>query len=198
MGLGGLRPEGDRALEVGQGLGQVLELAEHEAEEALRAELAETLDRRFAETFAAVAHNFEDVAATLFPGGEGRLVSTEPGDPLSTGIEIEARPGRKRVKRISLLSGGERALTALAFLFAIFKARPSPFYLMDEVEPALDDINLHRFISLIEGFAKDAQVLVVTHQKRTMEAGDVLYGVSLPPGGSTRVVSQRVADAVNA
>jgi chromosome segregation protein len=139
-----------------------------------------------------VAAEFERLIGELFPGGEGRLVSTEPGDPLSTGIEIEARPGRKRVKRISLLSGGERALTALAFLFAIFKARPSPFYLMDEVEPALDDINLHRFISLIEGFAKDAQVLVVTHQKRTMEVAGMMYGVSMSKEGTSKVLAQRI------
>ena len=105
----------------------------------------------------------------LFPGGEGRLVLTDPANPLEAGIEIEASPGRKRVKRISLLSGGERSLAALAFLFAIFTARPSPFYLMDEVEPALDDLNLHRFLRLVAGFARDAQVMIVTHQKRTME-----------------------------
>jgi chromosome segregation protein len=119
-------------------------------------------------------------------------VATDPTDLLATGIEIEARPGRKRVKRISLLSGGERALTALAFLFAIFKARPSPFYLMDEVEPALDDVNLHRFISLVEGFAGDAQVLIVTHQKRTMEMAEVMYGVSMSKDGTSKVVAQRL------
>jgi len=139
-----------------------------------------------------VAAEFERLIGELFPGGEGRLVSTTPEDPLSTGIEIEARPGRKRVKRISLLSGGERALTALAFLFAIFKARPSPFYLMDEVEPALDDVNLHRFITLIEGFARDAQVLVVTHQKRTMEVAGMMYGVSMSKEGTSKVLAQRI------
>ncbi|MBI2238722.1 MAG: AAA family ATPase, partial [Actinobacteria bacterium] len=115
-----------------------------------------------------------------------------PTDPLATGIEIEARPGRKRVKRISLLSGGERALTALAFLFAIFRARPSPFYLMDEVEPALDDVNLHRFLKLIQGFVADSQVLIVTHQKRTMEVAEMLYGVSMSKEGTSRVVCQRL------
>jgi len=138
-----------------------------------------------------VAAEFERLIGELFPGGEGRLVATEPGDPLATGIDIEARPGRKRVKRISLLSGGERALTALAFLFAIFKARPSPFYLMDEVEPALDDVNLHRFISLVEGFARDAQVLIVTHQKRTMEVAGMMYGVSMSKEGTSKVIAQR-------
>jgi chromosome segregation protein len=148
-----------------------------------------------------VAVEFERLIKELFPGGEGRLLATEPGDLLNTGIEIEARPGRKRVKRISLLSGGERALTAMAFLFAIFKARPSPFYLMDEVEPALDDVNLHRFISLVEGFARDAQVLIVTHQKRTMEVAGMMYGVSMGKDGTTRVVAQTLehpADAASA
>ena len=159
-------------------------------------EVIQRIETEIVTTFEAayrdVAAEFERLIGELFPGGEGRLVSTEPGDPLSTGIEIEARPGRKRVKRISLLSGGERALTALAFLFAIFKARPSPFYLMDEVEPALDDINLHRFISLIGGFAKEAQVLVVTHQKRTMEVAGMMYGVSMSKEGTSKVLAQRI------
>ena len=133
-----------------------------------------------------VAAEFERLIKELFPGGEGRLVATEPGDLLKTGIEIEARPGRKRVKRISLLSGGERALTAMAFLFAIFKARPSPFYLMDEVEPALDDVNLHRFIELVEGFARESQVFIVTHQKRTMEVAEMMYGVSMSKDGTSQ------------
>jgi chromosome segregation protein len=164
---------------------------------AARRDLLEVI-RRIEEEIAAtfetayrdVAAEFERLVKELFPGGEGRLVATEPGDLLNTGIEIEARPGRKRVRRISLLSGGERALTALAFLFAIFKARPSPFYLMDEVEPALDDVNLHRFISLVQGFAGDAQVLIVTHQKRTMEVAGMMYGVSMSKDGTTKVVAQ--------
>jgi chromosome segregation protein len=139
-----------------------------------------------------VAVEFERLFKDLFPGGEGRLVATEPGDLLNTGIEIEARPGRKRVKRISLLSGGERALTAMAFLFSIFRARPSPFYLMDEVEPALDDVNLHRFLKLLEGFAADSQVLIVTHQKRTMEVAGMMYGVSMSKDGTSKVVAQRL------
>ena len=118
-------------------------------------EVIQRIETEIVTTFEAayrdVATEFERLIKELFPGGEGRLVATDPADLLGTGIEIEARPGRKRVKRISLLSGGERALTAMAFLFAIFKARPSPFYLMDEVEPALDDVNLHRFITLVEG-----------------------------------------------
>jgi chromosome segregation protein len=141
-----------------------------------------------------VSQNFEQLFATLFPGGAGRLVLTDPDNMLDTGIEIEARPSGKTVRRLSLLSGGERSLTAMAYLFAVFRARPSPFYLMDEVEAALDDVNLHRFLDLLHEFRGEAQLLVVSHQKRTMEAADVLYGVSMPPGGSSRVVSQRVRD----
>ena len=147
--------------------------------------------RLFDAAFRDMAREFEALFADLFPGGEGRVVLTDPADLLASGIEVEARPGRKRVRRISLLSGGERALTALAFLFAIFRARPSPFYLLDEVEAALDDVNLSRFIRLIEGFARDSQVIVVTHQKRTMEAADILYGVSMRGEGASAVISQR-------
>ncbi|MBV8159938.1 MAG: AAA family ATPase, partial [Acidimicrobiia bacterium] len=147
----------------------------------------------FSAAFVDVAHNFSTLFETLFPGGTGRLRLTDPDDPLNTGIEVEARPHGKNVRKLSLLSGGERSLTALAFLFAVFRSRPSPFYLLDEVEAALDDVNLHRFLDLVHEFRDEAQLLVVTHQKRTMEAGDVLYGVTMQPGGSSRVVSQRVA-----
>ncbi|HVF08093.1 MAG TPA: AAA family ATPase [Actinomycetota bacterium] len=154
------------------------------------------VDHEITETFTTayrdVAMQFERIVKELFPGGDGRLVLTDPAQPLTSGIEIEASPGRKRVKRISLLSGGERSLTALAFLFAIFTARPSPFYLMDEVEPALDDVNLHRFLRLTEGFARESQVLVVTHQKRTMEIAAMMYGISLNRDGTTKVVAQRL------
>jgi len=112
---------------------------------------------------------------------------------LATGIEVEAKPGGKNVKKLSLLSGGERSLTALAFLFAVFRSRPSPFYVMDEVEAALDDVNLHRFLSLLDEFRKEAQLIVVSHQKRTMEAADCLVGVSMQPGGSSRVVTERAS-----
>jgi chromosome segregation protein len=148
----------------------------------------------FATAFEDVSRNFVDLFTTLFPGGSGKLVLTDPDDLLNTGIEMEARPSGKNVRRLSLLSGGERSLTAMAFLFAVFRARPSPFYLMDEVEAALDDVNLHRFLDLVHEFRNEAQLLVVSHQKRTMEAADCLYGVSMPPGGSSRVVSQRVSD----
>jgi chromosome segregation protein len=117
---------------------------------------------------------------------------TDPDHLLDTGIEVEARPSGKNVRRLSLLSGGERSLTAMAFLFAVFRSRPSPFYLMDEVEAALDDVNLHRFLDLVHQFRTEAQLLIVTHQKRTMEAADCLYGVTMAPGGSSRVVSERV------
>ena len=162
--------------------------------------VVEEVDRKIREIFDAafrdVEAEFASLFATLFPEGEGKLTLTDPDDLLGTGIEIEARPGRKRVKRLSLLSGGERALSALAFLFAIFRARPSPFYLLDEVEAALDDINLHRFIGLVRGFAETSQVLLVTHQKRTMEAAEVLYGVSMGKDGASSVISQRISEAV--
>jgi len=161
-------------------------------------ELIQRIDVEISATFDAaftdVAQAFSDLFEELFPGGEGKLVLTDPANLLETGLEIEARPGRKRVRRISLLSGGERALTAMAFLFAIFRARPSPFYLLDEVEPALDDVNLHRFLKLIESFARESQVLVVTHQKRTMEMAEMLYGVSMSKDGTSRVVCQRIDD----
>jgi chromosome segregation protein len=146
----------------------------------------------FETAFADVSRHFDALFATLFPGGSGRVFLTDPDDMLNTGIEIEARPSGKNTRRLSLLSGGERSLTALAFLFAVFRARPSPFYLLDEVEAALDDVNLHRFLDLIHEFRDEAQLLIVSHQKRTMEAADCLYGVSMPPGGSSRVVSQRM------
>ena len=145
--------------------------------------------------FVDVAANFELLFEALFPGGEGRLSLSDPDDLLNTGVEISAKPSGKNVKRLSLLSGGERTLAALAFLFAVFRSRPSPFYLLDEVEAALDDVNLHRFLKLVDEFRADAQLLIVTHQKRTMEAADCLHGVSMKPGGSSVVVSERVSEA---
>ena len=146
----------------------------------------------FASAYADVASNFERLFETLFPGGKGRLQLTDPENLLETGIEVEARPSGKNVRKLSLLSGGERSLTALAFLFAVFRSRPSPFYVMDEVEAALDDVNLHRFLGLVEEFRHEAQLLIVSHQKRTMESADCLYGVTMQPGGSSRVVSEKV------
>ncbi len=150
----------------------------------------------FAGAYADVSANFTELFATLFPGGVGTLPLTDPDDLLATGIEIEAKPSGKNVKKLSLLSGGERSLTALAFLFAVFRSRPSPFYVMDEVEAALDDINLHRFLGLVAEFRKEAQLLIVSHQKRTMEAGDSLLGVSMQPGGSSKVITERVSTPV--
>lgn len=147
----------------------------------------------FASAFADVSVNFTQLFGNLFPGGIGRLVLTNPDDLLNTGIEVEAKPGGKNIKKLSLLSGGERSLTALAFLFAVFRSRPSPFYVMDEVEAALDDVNLHRFLGLVNEFRQVAQLLIVSHQKRTMEAGDCLLGVSMQPGGSSKVVTEKAS-----
>lgn len=149
-----------------------------------------------AAAFVDVAANFEVLFGTLFPGGEGRMTLSDPDDLLNTGIEITAKPSGKKVKHLTLLSGGERTLTALGFLFAIFRSRPSPFYVLDEVEAALDDVNLHRFLALIDEFRTDAQLVIVTHQKRTMEAADFLYGVSMKPGGTSRVVVEKAATPV--
>ncbi|HVX23618.1 MAG TPA: AAA family ATPase [Acidimicrobiales bacterium] len=160
-------------------------------------EVVRTLDQEIMESFAAAAadvnEHFSTLVAMLFPGGTGRLTRTEPDDLLHTGVEVEVRPAGRNVRRVSLLSGGERSLAALAFLFAVFRSRPSPFYLMDEVEAALDDVNLHRFLGLVREFRDEAQLIIVSHQKRTMETGDALYGVTMAPGGSSQVVSQKVA-----
>ena len=159
-------------------------------------EVIRTLDEEIMQTFSSavadVNEHFSTLVAMLFPGGQGRLILTEPDDPLNTGVEIEVRPMGRNIRRISLLSGGERSMAALAFLFAVFRSRPSPFYMMDEVEAALDDVNLQRFLSLVDEFRHEAQLLIVTHQKRTMEAADALYGVTMGPGASSQVVSQRV------
>jgi chromosome segregation protein len=159
-------------------------------------EVIRDVDRQMSELFDTafqdVSREFTALFGTLFPGGEGRLILDNPADLLNTGIEIEARPGRKRVKRLSLLSGGERSMAAIAFLFAIFKARPSPFYLMDEVEPALDDVNLLRFLEALGHLSRQSQVIIVTHQKRTMELAEVLYGMSMSKDGITKVVAQRL------
>ena len=164
--------------------------ARRELQEVLRA-LDEEIMQTFTSAFADVNEHFSSLVAMLFPGGQGRLTMSEPDDPLNTGVEIEVRPMGRNVRRISLLSGGERSMAALAFLFAVFRSRPSPFYLMDEVEAALDDVNLQRFLKLVDEFRDEAQLLIVTHQKRTMEAADVLYGVTMVPGASSKVVSQR-------
>ncbi|HET9674119.1 MAG TPA: AAA family ATPase [Gaiellaceae bacterium] len=161
--------------------------------EQLRTELDETVRRRFAETYAAVEEHFHEVATTLFPGGEGRLRLVEPeSEEEQPGIEVELRPAGKKVTRLSLLSGGEKALGAISFLFALFLARPCPFYLLDEVEAALDDTNIGRFVALLRRYADRAQFIVITHQKRTMEAADVLYGVTMGADGISQIVSRRL------
>ncbi len=157
------------------------------------ADVDATILQLFTEAWQDVEAAFPQVFSTLFPGGAGRLVLTDPDDMLTTGIEVEARPPGKKVKRLSLLSGGEKSLTALAMLVAIFKARPSPFYVMDEVEAALDDVNLRRLIALFEELRKDSQLIVITHQKPTMDVANVLYGVTMRGDGVTRVISQRMA-----
>lgn len=155
---------------------------------AVDTEIVEVFKRAYED----VARNFEDLFQSLFPGGSGRLKLTDPDNILETGIEIEAKPSGKNVRTLSLLSGGERSLVAMGFLFAVFRSRPSPFYLLDEVEAALDDMNLSRFLRLLQEFRSEAQLVIVSHQKRTMEHADCLYGVSMQPGGSSKVVSERV------
>ncbi|MBM9460434.1 chromosome segregation protein SMC [Nocardioides sp. zg-536] len=150
------------------------------------------VEQVFTEAYADVTKAFDATFARLFPGGEGRLVLTDPSDMLTTGVEVEARPPGKKVKRLSLLSGGERSLVAVAFLVALFKARPSPFYILDEVEAALDDTNLGRLLEIYEELRESSQLLVITHQKRTMEVGDALYGVTMRGDGVSTVISQRL------
>ncbi|NKX55327.1 chromosome segregation protein SMC [Arthrobacter sp. E918] len=158
-------------------------------------EVDERVEQVFAEAFKDTAEQFVRVFGRLFPGGEGRLVLTDPDDMLATGIEVEARPAGKKIKRLSLLSGGERSLTAVALLVSIFKARPSPFYVMDEVEAALDDTNLGRLITIFEELRESSQLIVITHQKRTMEVADALYGVTMRGDGVSTVISQRITAA---
>jgi chromosome segregation protein len=148
----------------------------------------------FADAYADIAAAFERVFARLFPGGEGRLILTEPGDWLTTGVDVEARPPGKKIKRLSLLSGGERALVAVCFLISLFIARPSPFYILDEVEAALDDTNLGRLLEIYEELRATSQLLVITHQKRTMEIADALYGISMRGDGVSTVISSRLRE----
>jgi chromosome segregation protein len=157
-------------------------------------EVDDRVQQVFADAYEDTAREFEQIFGRLFPGGEGRLVLTEPDDMLATGIEFEARPPGKRVKRLSLLSGGERSLTAIAFLLAIFRARPSPFYVMDEVEAALDDTNVGRLLDIFDELRSSSQLIIVTHQKRTMEVADTLYGVSMRSDGVSAVISQRLRE----
>ena len=156
-------------------------------------EVDDRVQEVFASAYADTAREFEQLFGRLFPGGQGNLVLTEPDDMLATGIEIEARPPGKKVKRLSLLSGGERSLTAIAYLFAIFKARPSPFYVLDEVEAALDDTNLQRLLLIFDELRESSQLIVITHQRRTMESADALYGITMRGDGVSTVISQQIA-----
>jgi chromosome segregation protein len=180
-------------------------------------DLTQTIDRRFAETFEQVARNFTEVIRTLFPGGSGRLrltddvVSARPvapegeaGEPEEEavrpdepGIELEVKPAGKRIEALSLLSGGEKALTAIAFLFALLLTKPSPFYVLDEVEAALDDANIERFLDLLRAYQERAQFIVITHQRRTMEVADLLYGVTMAADGESKVLSRRITAEVD-
>jgi chromosome segregation protein len=160
--------------------------------EELRHELTAEVERRFEQTYSAVESHFSDVAAALFPGGEGRLRLTVPEEGEEPGVEVELRPAGKRITRLSLLSGGEKALGAISFLFALFLARPCPFYVLDEVEAALDDTNISRFVELLRRYSDRAQFIVITHQKRTMEAADILYGVTMGGDGVSQIVSKRL------
>ncbi|MDP3894869.1 AAA family ATPase, partial [Nocardioides sp.] len=158
-------------------------------------EVDHRVEQVFTEAWEDVRVAFDHTFGRLFPGGEGRLILTDPSDMLNTGIEVEARPPGKKVKRLSLLSGGERSLVAVAFLVALFKARPSPFYILDEVEAALDDTNLGRLLEIYEELRESSQLLVITHQKRTMEVGDALYGVTMRGDGVSAVISQRLRES---
>ena len=153
------------------------------------------LEEIFKEAYLDTAREFETIFARLFPGGDGRLILTDPDNFMTTGVDVEARPPGKRVKRLSLLSGGERSLVAVAMLVAIFKARPSPFYVMDEVEAALDDTNLGRLLGVFEELREKSQLIIITHQKRTMEIADALYGVTMRGDGVSEVISQRLRES---
>jgi chromosome segregation protein len=161
-------------------------------------EVDDRVQQIFMQAYEEVAEHFKDIFARLFPGGDGRLFLTNPDDPLNTGVDVEARPPGKRVKRLSLLSGGEKSLTAVAMLVAIFKARPSPFYVLDEVEAALDDVNLGRLLTILEELRESSQLIIITHQKRTMEIADALYGVTMRGDGVTEVISQRLRESETA
>ena len=158
-------------------------------------EVDDRVQQIFMEAYEETARHFAEIFPRLFPGGDGRLILTNPDDLLNTGVDVEARPPGKRIKRLSLLSGGEKSLTAVAMLIAIFKARPSPFYVLDEVEAALDDVNLGRLLGVLEELRESSQLIIITHQKRTMEIADALYGVTMRGDGVTEVISQRLRES---
>ena len=199
--LAAIGPVNPLAMEELTELGERHQFLESQVEDVRKAQrelrhVIRTLDEEimhvFDSAFADVNEHFSNLITSLFPGGTGRLSLTDPENLLDTGVEVEVRPAGRNVRRLSLLSGGERSLVAMAYLFAVFRSRPSPFYLMDEVEAALDDVNLMRFLALVNEFREEAQLIIVSHQKRTMEAADALYGVTMAPGGSSKVVSQKV------
>jgi chromosome segregation protein len=161
-------------------------------------EVDDRVQQIFMEAYEETAKQFAEIFPRLFPGGDGRLILTNPDDLLNSGVDVEARPPGKRVKRLSLLSGGEKSLTAVAMLVAIFKSRPSPFYVLDEVEAALDDVNLGRLLGVLEELRESSQLIIITHQKRTMEIADALYGVTMRGDGVTEVISQRLRESENA
>jgi chromosome segregation protein len=182
------------AADVAQLEGQLADLGD--ARNDLRAVICALDDKMevlFHEAFEEIQALYQENFALVFPGGTGRLRLSDPADPMGTGVLVEAQPAGKKVGRLSLLSGGERSLAALAFLFAVFRARPSPFYVLDEVEAALDDANLHRFLRLVDTLRRETQLVIITHQQQTMEAADVLYGVTMEPGESSKVLSKRMS-----
>ncbi len=172
---------------------QLADLEESRAElRKVVAALDEEMAVMFHQAFDEISALYQENFGLVFPGGRGSLRLTEPDRPLETGVEIEAQPLGKKVGQLSLLSGGERSLAALAFLFAVFRARPSPFYVLDEVEAALDDANLRRFLRLVDTLRTASQLVIITHQQQTMEAADILYGVTMEPGESSLVVAKRL------
>jgi len=177
--------------------GQLEDLEESRAElRKVISALDVEIGRLFVAAFEDIASHFAENFSVLFPGGTGKITLTNPENPLLTGVDIFAQPMGKKVDRLQLLSGGERSLAALAFLFAVFRSRPSPFYILDEVEAALDDANLHRFLRLVDTLRDTSQLIIITHQQQTMKAADVLYGVTMEPGESSHVLAKRMVDLV--
>ena len=175
---------------------QLTDLSESRTElRKVIAALDEEMASLFMDAFEEISALYQENFTQVFPGGRGRLRLVDPDHPLESGVEVEAQPHGKKVGRLALLSGGERSLAALAFLFAVFRARPSPFYILDEVEAALDDANLHRFLRLVDTLRSSAQLVIITHQQQTMEAADMLYGVTMEPGESSKVLARRMANA---
>lgn len=174
-----------------------LETSATELRKVIRA-LDDTMAQLFHDAFNDIAEFYAENFEMLFPGGRGRLRLEDPDNVLETGVVIDAQPAGKKLRRLSLLSGGERSLAALAFLFAVFRARPSPFYMLDEVEAALDDANLRRFLRLVDALRATSQVIIITHQQQTMQVADILYGVTMEPGGSSKVIAKRLRDVTAA